>query len=439
MSFTMIDVFEAFLLHFRKGLILVGIILLLACSSETDRLESVFNPSATPSPAIPVTTTPLATSQQDLRRGLRIWVPPQFDPNTEHLAGRLLRDRLQSFYEQFSNLPIEVRIKAEDGQGGMFEALITASEAAPLALPDLVLVPRKIVVPLAQQGILYPLDGYAQLSEDQKWYPYARQLAVVENTPFGIPFVGDVLVLAYPESLANELPLNWNDWLVSKYSLGFAANDPQAAVLLALYLQAGGAIRNAQGRPILEEMVLTELLESISVAYRQGKIPAWVIQAEDDQLVSQTLAEGKIDSGFLWGSNYLKQGSQEWHASAGFLAYKTSLTLADGWLWASTSPISDQIGISFQLAAFLTEPEFMATYTQAAGYLPTRAEAFSYWQNNQRTKELETVSQLAQIIPPSALSDPIGIALRSALLAVVKDRVPPQQAAKDAITSLTKP
>jgi maltose-binding protein MalE len=343
------------------------------------------------------------------------------------------------FHEKFSNLPIEVRIKAEEGPGGMLDALLAASEAAPLALPDLVLLPRKLVTPLAQSGILHPLDGYFDLAEDQRWYPYARQLVTVENTPFGIPFVGDVLLLAYPKALANELPLDWNDWLVSRYTLGFAAADPQATVMLALYLQAGGAVRNAQGKPMLDETILTEVLEKLSYANRQGKLPAWVIQAENDQLVSQSLAEGKIDSGYLWGSNFLKNDFREWRASAGFLANKTSLTLANGWIWASTSPIPDQIGISFQLATYLSEAEFMAAFTQSGRYLPTRADAYSYWQANELTKDLDTISQLAQAIPPDSLSDPLGVALRNAVLAVIKDRISPEQAAKDAVANLSKP
>ena len=425
----------------KSGSLLIVLILLIACNGETNPFELSNQPSTTTthSPLLPITSMPSSPQPQELQRGLNVWLPPQFEPNSEQLPARLLSDRLQAFYEQFPNLPIEVRIKAEEGPGGMLEALSTASEAAPLALPDLVLLPRELVAPLAQQGILHPLDGYAQLSDDQKWYPYARQLATVENTPFGIPFVGDALVLAYPESLATELPLNWNDWLVSRYNLGFAGADPQASVLLALYLQGGGAIRNAQGRPILEEAVLTELLENISYAYRQGKLPVWVTQAESDQLVSQSLAEGKIDSGFVWGSTYLSRNSQEWRVSAGFLANKTTVTLAQGWVWASTSPIHDQIGLSFQLATFLSEPEFMATYADAADFLPTRSEAFSFWQDSEQAKEFETVSQLAQTIPPNALSDPIAIALRNAFIAVIKDRISPQQAATDAIASLTKP
>lgn len=423
----------------RLGVLILGLFLLMACQAEVGGVQLSASPSPNPSPQITATQTPLSPGSQQARRGIQIWLPPQFDPNGDQPANRLLRDRLQAFYEQFANLPIEVRLKAEDGPGGMLEALLAASEAAPLALPDIVLLPRKLVAPLAQSGILHPLGGYIQLEAEQQWYPFARQLVTVENTPFGIPFVGDALLLAYPQSIANELPLEWNDWLVSRYTLGFAAADPQATVMLALYLQAGGAVRNAQGKPMLEETVLTEVLEKLNYAYRQGKLPPWVIQAETDQMVSQALAEGKIDSGYLWGSNFLKNDFPEYRASAGFLANKTSLTLANGWIWASTSPIPDHIGISFQLVAFLSEAEFIAAFTQAGGYIPTRADAYPYWQADELTKDLDTISQLAQALPPSPISDPLGIALRNAILAVIKDRIAPQQAAKDAIANLSKP
>lgn len=434
------DLFENLRRLLRQGYLLLALLFSVACTGESGFVQSPLSPSPNSTmPQATRTSTPPAAQTQTSRQGLRVWLPPRFDPNSDQLAARLLSDRLQAFYEQFPNLPIEMRVKAEDGTGGMFEALTTAIEAAPLALPDLVLLPRRLVTPLAQSGVLHPVSTYTQLPTEEEWYPYANQLVTVENTTFGIPFVGDLLMLVYPRSLANQIPLNWNDWLTSQYTLGFAAADPQATVILALYLQAGGAIRNAQGKPTLEEDILVELLENLSYAYRQGKLPAWVIQAENDQPVIQSLSEGKIDSGYLWATNYLKSGIQEWRASAGFLANKTSLTLADGWIWASASPIPDQIGISFQLAAFLSEPEFMSAFAQASGYLPTRSEAFALWEDKELAKDLETISQLAQVIPPSSLSDPLGIALRNAVLAVIKDRVPAQQAAKDAIASLSKP
>ncbi|MCS7247585.1 MAG: extracellular solute-binding protein [Anaerolineales bacterium] len=396
-------------------------------------------PSPSPSADVRATITPFSPPPRELRRSLRIWLPEQLDPNRDPLAARLFQHRLQAFYEQFPNLPIEVRIKANAGIGGMFEALTAASAAAPLALPDLVLLPRSFVAPLARQGVLHPLDEYTQLAEEPGWYPYAQQLATVESTLFGIPFLGDVLLLAYPQKLAGELPLEWEDWLRSRYTLGFAAADPKAVVLLALYLQAGGTIYDAQGRLMLDEDILTKVLEQLSYAHRQGKLPFWVVQAEDDQLVSQNLLEGKIDSGFVWGSTYLKNHLEEWHAVAGFLANKTTVTLAEGWLWASTSPVPDQIGISFQLARFLSEAEFISAYAQAIGYLPVVPEAFATWQESERAKELDTLSRLAQIVPPSSLMDPLGAVLRNALSVVIRDRVPAPQAAKDAVTALTEP
>ena len=96
------------------------------------------------------------------------------------------------------------RIKALEGAGGLLEILVAANVAAPLALPDLVLLPRPTLESAALKDLLYPYDGLTNIMDDASWFEYARQLAHVQSSTYGIPFAGDAMVLAYhPSSSSN--------------------------------------------------------------------------------------------------------------------------------------------------------------------------------------------------------------------------------------------
>ena len=142
-------------------------------------------PTATSTP----TATPTATPSGPLT--LRIWLPPQFDPTAETPAGALLQTRLNEFVAEHPDIRIEVRVKA----GNILKALTTTQAAAPTIMPDIVVLSREEMEAVSGAGLLHPLDGLSTLPDDPDWYPYARQLAHIKNTAFGLPFAGDALAL----------------------------------------------------------------------------------------------------------------------------------------------------------------------------------------------------------------------------------------------------
>ena len=81
-----------------------------------------------------------------------------------------------------------MRIKAPDGPGGLLDSLTTASAAAPLALPDLVALPRPIMETAALKGLVHPYQNLTSPIDEPDWYPYARQLARLQDSIFGIAF-----------------------------------------------------------------------------------------------------------------------------------------------------------------------------------------------------------------------------------------------------------
>ncbi|MGB9674258.1 MAG: extracellular solute-binding protein [Anaerolineales bacterium] len=388
-----------------------------------------YNPSAA--------VTPAPTSSQS--NILRLWLPPQWDPNSDSPVGHLLDERLKGFEAQFPALTIEVRIKANDGVGGMLDSLTNASAAAPLALPDLALLSRPLLEASAQKGILHPLNSYQGNPEEDIWYPYARQLTMVQNTNYGIPFTGDLFVLAYSKSITSEIPKDWGDWMASPYRLSFNGNDTQAMVLMVIYLLNGGKLQDDQGHPTIDQDILTNVLEDFALAGRQGKIPAWVTQTDNSQLFVQALDEQHSDLFYLWSSQYLQNNPLKWAILPGFYINNQTLCLASGWIWASPSSQAEKINLSFQLANFLSDKEFLAKISEQSGTLPTQPGAFSLWKNKEVANDFDAISEIAQVGPPLSISTAITPALHNALIAVLKDHTAVPQAVTEAIAAIKKP
>ncbi len=89
---------------------------------------------------------------------LRIWMPPQFNPNANNPAAVLLKKRLQDFEADHPGLEVDVRIKSESGDADLLSSLAITSMAAPNALPDLIALPRPSLESAAQKGLIKPLD-----------------------------------------------------------------------------------------------------------------------------------------------------------------------------------------------------------------------------------------------------------------------------------------
>ena len=193
---------------------------------------------------------------------MRIWLPPEFDPNAGTESANFLKQRLTDFEAEHPGLELEVRIKADEGEANILNSLSVTSMAAPAALPDLIALSRPALETAALKGLLHPMDGLSTTLDDPNWYEYARQLGHIQNTGYGLPFAGDALVLVYRSEV--ERINSWNDILASENPLVFAVGDPKALVGLRLYVSAGGELLNAQGQPTLEQDVLTRVLTSIA-------------------------------------------------------------------------------------------------------------------------------------------------------------------------------
>jgi maltose-binding protein MalE len=404
-------------------------------------------PSAAPTspPPTPLTSTPTLVATEEVTATpagpvtLRLWLPPQLDPDSGSPAGELLSARLDEFTSRRPGTQIEVRIKAPDGPGGLLDSLTTASAAAPLALPDLVALPRPIMETAALKGLVHPFQNLTSPIDEPEWYPYARQLARLQDSIFGIPFAGDAMTLVYKPSVVSTPPDDLPSALGSPGVLAFPAADPQALYTLALYQAAGGNVRDEQGRPILDTQVLEQVLSFFQDGSQAQLTPFWLTQFQNDAESWQAYQEGRAPMVVTWMSRYLNERQADMAASPLPTLSGDDYTLASGWVWSLASPDAQKQKLSTELAEFLSDSEFMARWTAAAGYLPTRASALASWKDAPTQALANQVLSSARLYPAEDLLNSLAPALEKATVDVLKQENTPQKAAEEAAQSLTIP
>ena len=415
------------------------VLLSLAACSELPISGGTVTPEAsatatnTPVPTTEATGTPARPAT------IRIWVPPEFDPQNSTRASQILQSRLDEFTERRSDIRVDVRVKGIDGTGGILDSLTTANAAAPLALPDLVLLPRSILETAALKGVLFSIDELVSPLDDGDWYPYAQQLAHLQNSTFGLPFAGDALILVYRPAVIEDAPRELSAALELGQPIIFPAANEQAHFTLSEYLAAGGDVQDEEGRPILEEQVLREVLTIYQSAEASGVMPFWLTQFTNDEQAWEAYIEGQSDMVVTWTSRFLSELPVDSAAAPIPTSDGTPFTLANGWVWALSNPQVERHSTSIELAEFLTASDFLAEWTAAAGYLPPRSSALEGWSNTTLQRLAEQVARSTQIFPPTDVMITLSPALQQAVVEVLKEQIDPESAAQQAVELVAGP
>jgi multiple sugar transport system substrate-binding protein len=392
----------------------------------------------TPVP-LPTNTYLAATISPTPVSELTIWVPPEFDPASGTTAGTLLAERLDEFSSLHGGVTIKVRIKAASGPGGLLESLNAADGAAPGALPGVVALNRPDLEVAAIKGLIQPLDGMSTVIDEQDWYTYARQLAMVQGATFSLPFAGDVLLIAYRPGRVVAPPVDWDTAFRLGQPLAFAAGDGQAMFVLSLYQSIDGAVEDSQRRPTLQPEVLAQVLTLLADGEARGIFPSWLAQYETNAQVWQAYREARVNALVTSSSSYLSTLPPDTAAVPIPAMDDTPLTLATGWGWAVADPDPVRRVLSVDLAEFLVDGSFLADWTEAAGVLPTRPSALAGWENQSLKTLLSPIAVSAQARPSVEQLAGLGPVLKEATLKVLKKESDAPQAAQSAAERLVVP
>jgi ABC-type glycerol-3-phosphate transport system substrate-binding protein len=402
-------------------------------AAQTPATEPSSPTEAASLPPVPASPTPGGPVS------LRVWLPPQFDPAADTPAGKILQARLDDFRKRRPGVELDVRVKSVYGSGGLLDSLSAASAAAPKAAPDLIALPRDLLEAAALKGLLRPYDHLNQAPDDPDWYGYAQELSKIQESVYGLPFAGDALALVYrPEAIAQP-PQDWSVTSEISPTLVYPAADPQALFTLTLYQSNDGPVRDDQGRPMIDAVPLTEVLTFYQGAQAAGMMPELLTQYQSDDQVWDAFRDHQTDMAATWVSRFLGEASEDRSVASLPTVDGEPYTLATGWVWALPAHQSSGQQAANELAEYLTEPEFLADWTEAAGVLPVRPSSLAFWDQAGLRQVIGEIAGSAHALPPADILIGLGDPLWQATVDVLSGQTDPATAALSASARLTGP
>jgi multiple sugar transport system substrate-binding protein len=418
-------------IHARRGLVhllLSGAFLFSACSGILAPSEVAAN--TTPILATEEPATAQATSQPTSSEGLTltVWVPVEFDPAGGNLASSMLEARLREFSEQHPQVRLQVRVKSEDGPGGLLDSLLTAQAAAPLALPDLILMPHQLLASAASNDIIQPVNGLSEAWESEDWYPFARDMATWEDNAYGISFAADALVMAYRPTALEQVPATWQDLLAGRNTLGFAAGDTQSlftfAELLALEQMDEGNDENE----IISEESLGLVFDFYAAGQEANVFPFWLTQYQNTEQSWQAFSEGRVPMVAAWTSRLFTNRQSDQNAAPLPTQDGQPFALIKGWVWTVSAPAAERVPLAVELAEFLSNPEFIAQWSAAAGLLPPRPSSLAAWSPDAKQALASQIVINATPLPDRESTLAWGEAISQAVIGLLKAELTSEEA-----------
>ena len=395
--------------------------------------ESVVAPED--SPDLPETVTETSEPTPEAYT-IRLWVPPQFDMEQNTRAGNALTAAISEYTEQHPNINISVRIKASSGESSMLSTITAANHIAHDVLPSLALISRSDMEVAVQRGLIQPIITSA-FTDSNSWYSFARQSAVIDGNIYGIPVLGDGLVLTYRTAKIGADFSDWNDILTRGLPIGFAPSSSSSQFGTFIYLSKGGKLTNDQGQPFLDQLLLTDTLGFFLSGGKNGAFPPSLAQLTDESQVCQRFNDGTfsiIVSQFSSFNHY--QNDQISVYALPLQNEETGYPLINSWnlVMLEDNPKLQKEALNF--AEYLSDTVVNDEFSQAAGYLPVRNAEHKEWQDDPKYEMIISMSEKGTLVPVNQISNKIIPVINNAVSQVIRNQLVPETAAQDAITAL---
>lgn len=393
------------------------------------------SPSAAETPPAGPPPTPRPASGQ-----LVVWLPPAFAPQTEGAAGELLAARLAAFEQAHSGLRVAVRVKALAGRSGLLESLSAASEAAPEALPDLILLPQDALHTAALKGQIAPLDDLLPALDPREWHAFARLAAQADGPLFSMPIGAEVDLFAFGTDPFAAPPAAWADLLAGPSLFIFAAGDPTASFTLAQYLALGGTLSGPDGRPALDVERLTEVFGFYHAARSNGALPMSARLIRTAAEAWPSVRDGQAQAGTAPLREFLLERDPAL-VSGGALPTRDGqgTAFADVWSWAMVARAPERQAAVAGLMAWLSAPEFLGPWTRALSLLPPTSAALAQWPSGADAVVVGRLVAVARPRPAAEVRAIFGPPLRQVTEAVLLGELTPEAAAQAAAQAVRPP
>ena len=407
---------------------------LAACAALPPGLWPAASPPPTPMPTPSATASPTPPPTPGPPTDLRVWVAASLGPEARPDAWKVLTRALDEFALRH-HLTVEVRVKAEEGAGGLVETLVWSRVVAPEAAPDVILAPVGVLEAARVKAALprLPEALHAGLRA-RETYPYAQAAAGEHDQLFAYPVAAEAPVLAWPRHAEADLPTTWAQWAQSPTPWTWAARDPWAWTAWALYQAAGGLPGPANQPALLQAEPLAEMLEFLVQARWNAGLRRDAVLWRDMDALWQ--AHGQDDIGLITWSSHVTPASDAWvWAPLPGPEHPGPLTMRV-YAWAVATEVPARRDLAVEWLRRVTDAGWSGPWARAAGLWPTAPDALRAGWDAPQTASWDSWFRDAKPAPPLAVRGGASQALRSATLRVLAGAQTPLDAAYQALVDL---
>ena len=364
---------------------------------------------------------------------ISIWMQPDFDPDSNNRAAEQLKIHLENYLDENSGVKIDYRLKGADGANSILQTLSITADAAPDALPTVVLLSRKDMEEAASLGLIRPIDFFADVFENNDWYPFAVEMGIYKNEMYGLPFASDVMVMATKNGISkiNYVPLTSQP--IQFGEIGFAAGNPKSLLPYLWYQSAGGKFLTESGPIKLEEEALFTLFTTIIENRNAGNFNFSLTQYTSQDDLWEAYTDGDLESVIIWSSKLLANSNESamtFIPSIGNAPY----TYADGWVWCLVQKDTSDMDRNIDFMQYIVSPEFLQEWTPETNYVPVRRSTTDFM--NIRQPLIDDLLLSADIIPPVSIRGISEQILHEEVLQLLQGKTSPELATQTVLALL---
>jgi ABC-type glycerol-3-phosphate transport system substrate-binding protein len=195
-------------------------------------------------------------------------------------------------------------------------------------------------------------------------------------------------------------------------------------------------LQDNQGHLALDENIIGQVLSLYQPFVENGLLPPNIVDYQDDEQAWNAFREQRGNLVVSWTSRFLKEQTLPLALAPLPGLDAGQYTLATGWSWALAGSNADNQSLAVELAEFLSDSQFLAEWTQAVGYLPTRPTALSSWSDARTQTILSQAAESAKLVPGEDLLVTVGPLFSEATLAVINGEQLPTEAAQSIVAQL---
>jgi ABC-type glycerol-3-phosphate transport system substrate-binding protein len=334
-------------------------------------------------------------------------------------------------------MTVSTRLKKEAGAGSLMATLLSASDVAPGALPDLTLIRREDLRIAVQSGLAQPLEGQLSSTVMSDFYPAASQLGQINGRLYGLAYALEI------EHVAYQAPTTDFEHFDSVISGGRPLVIPAGQtnsisdVFLVQYLAAGGSVVDNHLGSLNVEALRT-VLNFYEQALGAGVIDPGVLNYPTPQDYQAGLVDGRIKAAVVTSSIYLDllTSGKKLEIAPIPTSAETPSTLVDGWMWIMTAKDASRQDAAQRFLDWVFDSGRQGAYTRAIAMLPSTRAAMRSWGTSSYSDFAGNLLANAVLPLDNTESDSTARALQNALVAVISGERTAADAVQDVVDQL---